>query len=153
MSFLNCLFMMNLLCYVMFSVSAFPAPQDTQKNETIIPSNAKTSSPSKISSNRLLYTGGHWFNEPNLITFFVRMEESVNVDTIPSTYLVIGNSERILMSSQIRNVSGIGLIRTGIYQINPNFFLLFFFFFTFSFNLIFFISIISSKRSLPGISF
>ncbi|CAB4487652.1 unnamed protein product [Rhizophagus irregularis] len=110
---INCLFLMNLLCYFMFPVSAIPTPQDTQKNDKIIPTtNTDISSPSKIPSNRLLFTGGHWFNEPDMITFFVRMDESVNIDTIPSTYLIIGNSERILMSSHLNNVSGIGLIRT-----------------------------------------
>ncbi|CAB4384607.1 unnamed protein product [Rhizophagus irregularis] len=110
---INCLFLMNLLCYFMFPVSAIPTPQDTQKNDKIIPTtNTDVSSPSKIPSNRLLFTGGHWFNEPDMITFFVRMDESVNIDTIPSTYLIIGNSERILMSSHLNNVSGIGLIRT-----------------------------------------
>ncbi|GES89543.1 response regulator [Rhizophagus clarus] len=101
---------MNLLCYVMFPVSAIPTPQATQKNDTIIPSNNTTLS--KIPPNRLLFTGGHWFSEPNMITFFVRMENSVSVDTVPSTYLVISNSERILMSTQLNNIPGIGLIRT-----------------------------------------
>lgn len=134
---INCLFLMNLLCYFMFPVSAIPTPQDTQKNDKIIPTtNTDISSPSKIPSNRLLFTGGHWFNEPNMITFFVRMDESVNIDTIPSTYLIIGNSERILMSSHLNNVSGIGLIRTGMVFLSFSFSFFHFFFFLLSFNII-----------------
>ena len=110
---LNCLFLMNLLCYVMFSVSALPTPQNAQANETIIPSSISTSPPSQIPSDNIIFTGGHWFNEPNMITFFIRMDESVNVNSIPNTYLVLSNSERVLMSSQLNNVTGIGLIRTG----------------------------------------
>jgi hypothetical protein len=41
-------------------VSAMPTPQEAQNDTT--PSISKTS---------LTFTGGHWFNKPNMITFFI----------------------------------------------------------------------------------
>ncbi|RIA97634.1 hypothetical protein C1645_813877, partial [Glomus cerebriforme] len=96
----------------MFPISAIPIPE-AQNNDTIIPSNINPSS--KISSNNLLFTGGHWFNEPNTITFFIRTDdfgdESSNLSDLPNTYLVL-DGERISMLSQFNHVEGIGLIRT-----------------------------------------
>ena len=104
--FLRCLFLMHL-CYAMFAgVSAMPTPQEAQNDTT--PSISKTS---------LTFTGGHWFNKPNMITFFIRTDDKPS-DVFPDTYLVLG-SDRVLISSPINHVEGIGSIKTSKYKVVP----------------------------------
>src|ERR1700743_1941569 len=102
--FLRCLFLMHL-CYAMFAgVSAIPTPQ--------APQNVTTSS---ISNIPISFTGGHWFDKPNLITFFVRTDDTPSDDAFPnSIYLVMGD-ERTLISSPINHVEGIGSYKTSKY--------------------------------------
>src|SRR6266542_1374904 len=112
---LNGLFLMPLLCYIMFvgtiSVSAIPTSQTDDDNTHLktVPYTPKKS------LDNLQFTGGHWFSGPNLITFFIRTDDfesdSDNIK-IPDTYLML-NGERILMSSNLNYSEGIGLMRTG----------------------------------------
>ncbi|CAG8442006.1 1439_t:CDS:10 [Funneliformis caledonium] len=118
MLFFNGLLLMPLLCYIMFagtmSVSAMPTSQNDDTTSLTYAT--------KKSLNELEFTGGHWFSEPNLITFFIRTEGSGKVDDnfiIPDSYLIL-SGERFLMPSQLNYSEGVGLIRTVSLPRNKN---------------------------------
>ncbi|CAI2170150.1 169_t:CDS:10 [Funneliformis geosporum] len=89
------------------SVSAMPTSQNDDTNYA-----------SKKSLDDLKFTGGHWFSEPNLITFFIRTEDfeykPSDVDDkiiIPDSYIIL-SGEKFSMPSHFNYSEGVGLIRT-----------------------------------------
>lgn len=64
----------------------------------------------------IFFTGGHWFAEPNMITFFIRFADNKNqlnfdLSSIKAS-LVLGD-EKILMSGDMKVFDDHGLFTTG----------------------------------------
>ncbi|CAJ0878093.1 13981_t:CDS:2, partial [Entrophospora sp. SA101] len=62
-----------------------------------------------------IFTGGHWFTGPNMITFFIRFENNQNqlnfdLSSI-DTFLVLGN-EKVLMNGDMNVFNDHGLFTT-----------------------------------------